>query len=206
MPCPMSSMWARSQQCPWCWLSATAAASRACLRCWRACGTAASGRTLARAARAPHRIRQPPSSSLPPQPPATPALGAGPSDGILDQTVTLIQLHQGQRIKAIALAAPRRIPQMPDVPTFAEGGLPAFDFTIWNGVFAPKGTPKAVMAALSEALPRVIDRPEFKARLEQMAAQAPAPSERGSDALRQIVQTDQKRLAGIAQSTGLQAR
>ncbi|MCW5292488.1 tripartite tricarboxylate transporter substrate binding protein [Verminephrobacter eiseniae] len=138
--------------------------------------------------------------------PAITDLMAGTIDGIIDQTVTLMQLHQGQRIKAIALAAPRRIPQMPDVPTFAEGGLPAFDFTIWNGVFAPKGTPKAVMATLSEALSRVIDRPEFKARLEQMAAQAPAPSERGSDALRQIVQIDQKRLAGIAQSTGLQAR
>jgi tripartite-type tricarboxylate transporter receptor subunit TctC len=138
--------------------------------------------------------------------PALTDLMAGTIDGIVDQTVTLMQLHQDKRVKAIALAAPRRIPQMPDVPTFAEGGLPEFDFTIWNGVFAPKGTPKAVMTALSDALSRVIDSSEFKARLDQMAAQAPAPSERGSDVLRQIVQADQKRLADVAQSAGLQAR
>jgi len=138
--------------------------------------------------------------------PALTDLMAGTIDGIVDQTVTLMQLHQDKRVKAIALAAPRRIPQMPDVPTFAEGGLPEFDFTIWNGVFAPKGTPKAVMSALSDALSRAIDSPEFKARLDQMAAQAPAPSERGSDVLRQIVQADQKRLADVAQSAGLQAR
>lgn len=138
--------------------------------------------------------------------PAIADLMAGTIDGVLDQTVTLMQLHQDKRIKAIAVAAPRRLPQMPDVPTFAEGGLPEFDFTIWNGVFAPKGTPKAVLNVLSNALSKVIDGPEFKARLEQMAAQAPAPSERGSDVLRQIVQADYKRLADAAQAAGLQAR
>ena len=138
--------------------------------------------------------------------PAIADLMAGTIDGVLDQTVTLMQLHQDKRIKAIAVAAPRRLPQMPDVPTFAEGGLPEFDFTIWNGVFAPNGTPKAVLNVLSNALSKVIDGPEFKARLEQMAAQAPAPSERGSDVLRQIVQADYKRLADAAQAAGLQAR
>jgi tripartite-type tricarboxylate transporter receptor subunit TctC len=138
--------------------------------------------------------------------PAITDLMAGTIDGVIDQTVTLMQLHQDKRIKAIAISSSRRVPQMPDVPTFAEGGLPEFDFTIWNGFFAPKGTPAGVLATLSDALSRTVDSTEYKARLDQMAAQVPAPAERGPDVLRQLVQADQKRLAGMAQAAGLQPR
>lgn len=138
--------------------------------------------------------------------PAITDLMAGTIDGVIDQTVTLMPLHQDKRVKAIAVSSPKRLPQMPDVPTFAEGGLPEFDYVIWNGYFAPKNTPKAVIAALADAISKTLDSPEYKQQMDRMASTAPAPAERGPDVLGRLVQSDSKRLAEIAQSAGLQSR
>src|SRR3546814_11198983 len=102
-------------------------------------------------------------------------------EGVIYQTVTMMPLHKGGRIRALAVSTPKRLPQMPDVPTFAEGGLPEFDLAIWNGVVAPKGTPRPVIDKLAQALSAVVDRPAFKGRLEQLAAPAPSPAARGPD-------------------------
>src|SRR3546814_9362948 len=66
--------------------------------------------------------------------PALADLMAGVIDGVIDQTVTMMPLHKDGSIRALAVSTPKRLPQMPDVPTFAEGGLPEFDLAIWNGV------------------------------------------------------------------------
>lgn len=138
--------------------------------------------------------------------PAITDLMAGVIDAVIDQTVTLMPLHQDKRIKAIAVSAPARLPQMPDVPTFAEAGMPEFDFRIWNGYFAPKDTPKPVIAIIADAISKTIDSPEYKAQMDRMASQAPAPAERGPEPLAQLVRSDSKRLEAVAQSAGLHAR
>src|SRR3546814_18580647 len=107
-------------------------------------------------------------------------------EGVIYQTVTMMPLHKGGRIRALAVSTPKRLPQMPDVPTFAEGGLPEFDLAIWNGVVAPKCTPRPVIDKLAQALSAVVDSPEFKGRLEQLAAQATSPAERGPAPLAQL--------------------
>jgi tripartite-type tricarboxylate transporter receptor subunit TctC len=63
-----------------------------------------------------------------------------------------------------------------------------------------------VVNALSEAISKVLDSPEYRTRMDQMAAQIPAPAERGPDVFAKIVQTDQTRYAALAQAVGLQAR
>jgi tripartite-type tricarboxylate transporter receptor subunit TctC len=138
--------------------------------------------------------------------PALIDLVSGVVDGIIDQTVTIMPMHQDKRIKAIAVATPQRLPQMRDVPTFAEGGLPNFDLAIWNGVVAPKGTPRAVVEKLALALSTVIDSPEYKGRLDQLAAQVPAPAERGPGPFTTLLARDTKRVADLAQQIGLVAR
>lgn len=136
--------------------------------------------------------------------PALIDLTSGVIDGMIDQTVTMMPMHADKRVRAIAVSAPARLPQLPDVPTFAEGGVPQFDLRIWNGLVAPKGTPKPVLEKLAAAVSRVIDSPEFRDRVEkQLASQVPGPQERGPDAFRRLLEQDSARIADLVKSIGL---
>lgn len=135
--------------------------------------------------------------------PALADLMAGTIDAVIDQTVTMMPLHKDKRIRAIAVSAPRRLPQMPDVPTFAEGGLPAFDLQIWNGVVAPRNTPKPVVDKLAAALSKVVDSPEFKTRIDQLAATIPTPAERGPAPFTALLAKDTRDVAALAKQIGL---
>lgn len=136
--------------------------------------------------------------------PALIDLVSGVVDGVIDQTVTMVPMHSDKRVRAIAVSSPQRIAQMPDVPTFAEGGLPQFDLRIWNGLLAPKGTPRPVIDKLAAALSQVIDSPEFRERVEkQLASQVPAPGDRGPDAFRQLLEADSARVGALVQAIGL---
>jgi tripartite-type tricarboxylate transporter receptor subunit TctC len=64
---------------------------------------------------------------------------------------------------------------MPDVPTMIESGLAGFDVSTWFGVFAPAGTPPAVVARLNEAMTAALRTPEMRERLARMGAE-PAPT------------------------------
>jgi len=130
---------------------------------------------------------------------------AGNIEAIIDQTVTLMDLHRGEKLRAIAISSKERIPQMPNVPTFAEGGLPQFDLQIWNGVMAPKGLPADISARLVNAISKAIDSPAFKQRLISLAAQAPAPQERGSAPLQKIIERDSAMVEKLAKEAGLLA-
>lgn len=135
--------------------------------------------------------------------PALTDLMAGVLDVVLDQTVTMLPLHQDKKILAIAVSSPARLPQMPEVPTFKEGGLPEFDLAIWNGVVAPKGLPAPVSARLVQAMSSLIDSQEFKDRLSQLAAQAPAQAQRGPAPLMKLIQQDSVMVAGLVKDVGL---
>lgn len=135
--------------------------------------------------------------------PALTDLMAGVLDVVLDQTVTMLPLHQDKKILAIAVSSPTRLPQMPEVPTFKEGGLPEFDLAIWNGVVAPKGLPAPVSARLVQAMSSLIDSQEFKDRLSQLAAQAPAQAQRGPAPLMKLIQQDSVMVAGLVKDVGL---
>ena len=138
--------------------------------------------------------------------PALADVMSGTIDAIIDQTVTLTSLHQGKRLKALAVSSPQPTTQLPDVPTFAEAGVPQFDMQIWNGLVAAKGTPPAVAEVLQKALRRMVESPEWRERIGQLGADVPPPAELGPEALRSTLQRDQKKLVGMAGELGLQAR
>jgi tripartite-type tricarboxylate transporter receptor subunit TctC len=129
---------------------------------------------------------------------------SGVIDAIIDQTVTLMPLHTSKRAHAIAVSTSKRLAQMPDVPTFAEGGVPEFDLRIWNGFLAPKGTPRPALERLSAAISQVLDSPEYKERVEkQLASEIPPPAERGPDAFRALLEKDAARVSALVKSIGL---
>jgi tripartite-type tricarboxylate transporter receptor subunit TctC len=69
------------------------------------------------------------------------------------------------KLRALAVLAPSRSSALPDVPTAAEAGMPAFEVTTWYGVLAPAGTPRAIVARLNQELVRIMHSAELKAPL-----------------------------------------
>jgi tripartite-type tricarboxylate transporter receptor subunit TctC len=135
--------------------------------------------------------------------PAMMDLAAGTVDAVIDQTVTMIPAHRGGTAIALAVSAPQRIPQLPDVPSFAEAGLPGFDLVIWNAFAAPAGTPAPVVARLAEVLEGAQQDPVLQGRLRDLASTAPAPATRGPEALRQRIAADITKWTEIIGASGL---
>ena len=132
--------------------------------------------------------------------PALSDLMAGTIDAVIDQTVTMLPLHKDGRVKAIAVTGGARLAQHPEIPTFAEAGLPAFDLSIWNGLLAPKGTPSEAMAKLTSALSAAVSSADFKSRLAVLAAQGPGEAESGPAPFRRVIAQEGERVVALAQS------
>ncbi|MBD9394103.1 tripartite tricarboxylate transporter substrate binding protein [Acidovorax sp. ACV01] len=77
------------------------------------------------------------------------------------------QIHGG-KLRALAVTSKKRLPQLPDVPTMDEAGVPGFEVMAWHGVFAPAGTPKPVLQRLHKEIAAILRTPEVQHRLEQM--------------------------------------
>jgi len=90
---------------------------------------------------------------------------------------------QGQvndkKIRILASSGLKRSPFLPDVPTVAESGFPGYDATSWNGIFAPKGTPKEVIDTLNKAINEVVAMPDVKEKFAMLGvtAQGSTPEE-----------------------------
>ena len=137
--------------------------------------------------------------------PAINDLLAGVVDGVIDQTVTMIPVHKGGRAIGLAVSGKSRLPQIPDVPTFAEGGLPAFDLVVWNAIAAPKDTPPAVIDKLVKALDVALNDPELKQRFNDLAAEAPPPEERGPGPLSRTIADEVERLSELIKAADIKA-
>ncbi len=88
---------------------------------------------------------------------------------------TLPYMQSGQ-IRILAQTGKTRSPAVPDVPTFAELGLPGLDAGLWMGLVAPKGTPKAVVDTLNAALAKALTSPALKEKLAKLGAATLNPS------------------------------
>ena len=125
--------------------------------------------------------------------------GAGPAiqdliggfvDGVIDQTATLLPLHAAGSVTALAVTGESRLPQAPDVPTFAEAGLPDFGMKVWNALAVHKDTSPAIIARLVAALDTSLSSDFVKKRFEDLAVPIPPPAIRGPAHLDQLVKTE----------------
>ncbi|MDO9709241.1 Bug family tripartite tricarboxylate transporter substrate binding protein [Paracraurococcus lichenis] len=135
--------------------------------------------------------------------PALSDLAAGTVDAVIDQTVTMIPGHRGGTAVALAVSGAQRIPQLPDVPSFAEAGLPGFDLVIWNGFAAPPGTPAPILARLAAAIEAAQQDPALQARLAELASTAPSPEQRGPASMRARIDADVAKWTELVRVAGL---
>ncbi|MHC2252894.1 tripartite-type tricarboxylate transporter receptor subunit TctC [Bradyrhizobium embrapense] len=122
--------------------------------------------------------------------PAMNALVAGQVDYMCDQIVNAVPQINAGTIKAYAVATPERNPSLPNVPTTAEAGLPAFQAQAWNAIFAPKGTSPAVIATLNAAAIKALDEDNVRKRLLELGSVIPAPANRTPEALATLVKNE----------------
>jgi tripartite-type tricarboxylate transporter receptor subunit TctC len=109
---------------------------------------------------------------------------------------TLSQVRAGN-VKALVIAARKRSPLLPDVPTSHEQGLPEFDIAPFYAVFVPSGTPQAVIDKLSAALSKGLNEEAVQKRLAELGADPVEPERRGPKALADLVKSETARLMPI---------
>ncbi|MCD6075979.1 MAG: hypothetical protein K0Q70_2862 [Rhodospirillales bacterium] len=131
---------------------------------------------------------------------------AGKIDYACDQIVSVASQIQGGAIKAYAIATDKRSPALPDVPTSTEAGLPEFKVSAWNALFAPKGTPKDVVAKLNDALNKALSDPATRKRLEDLGGVVPEGKDRTSQWLGDFVTSEVKRWGEIIKAGGVVAQ
>ncbi|MDO8279557.1 MAG: tripartite tricarboxylate transporter substrate binding protein [Burkholderiaceae bacterium] len=102
--------------------------------------------------------------------PATNDVVAGQVPILWDALPSNMALVKSGQLIAIGLAAKKRSPLLPNLPTFTELGVKDYEAELWNGVVGPAGIPPAIVATLNAAVARALTRPEVIARMEQMGA------------------------------------
>ena len=100
--------------------------------------------------------------------PAMQALVAGDIEMIIDDPTSSLPQVRAGRIKAFAVTARSRLASAPDIPTVDEAGLPGFYFSRWHALWAPKGTPKDVVAKLNAAVVGALADPLVRSRLADL--------------------------------------
>ena len=132
--------------------------------------------------------------------PALNDLVAGQVDYMCDQIVNLVPQIQAGTIKAYAVALPERSPALPDVPTTKEAGLPEFQVTAWNAIFAPKGTPPAIVKRLSTALLAALDDAATRKRLLDLGGDLSNTAARTPEGLQKLVESEVARWNKVLKS------
>lgn len=97
--------------------------------------------------------------------PAVQDLLSGQVQLMFDNLPSVLQLIRSSKLRALAVTTAKRSPQLPDIPTIAESGLPGFDTSVWFALLAPKATPKAVRAEIERAAIAALSAPDTRERL-----------------------------------------
>jgi tripartite-type tricarboxylate transporter receptor subunit TctC len=104
--------------------------------------------------------------------PAVSDLAGGQVQVTFEGLPTLLPHIKSGKVRALAITGAKRDPALPEVPTFAEAGLPGYDANFWNGLVAPAGTPAEVIARLNSVLVQALATPEVHAALVRLGLEA----------------------------------
>src|SRR5205085_11943001 len=115
--------------------------------------------------------------------PALAALADRRLDYMCNPTTDSVPWVRAGKVKAYAIAAPQRSPALPEVPTTAEGGLPDYEVSNWQALFAPKQVPGVIVHKLNDALVKALDDETVRKRLLDLGTTLPERDQRTPQAL-----------------------
>jgi tripartite-type tricarboxylate transporter receptor subunit TctC len=125
------------------------------------------------------------------------AIVAGQIDYGCDPVLGPLGQIRAGNVKAFAVAAQARSALLPDVPTSYEQGMPAFDCAPFYAMFAPKGTPKAIIEKIAAAMSKGLSEEAVQKRMAELGAAVPEPARRGPKPLTDVVASEIARLGPI---------
>lgn len=138
--------------------------------------------------------------------PAMNALLGGQVDYMCNAIPDAVQQIQSAAVKGYAISTAERSPALPNVPTAKEAGLPEFQASAWNALFAPKGTPKPALDKLAEALDSALDDESMRKRLLELGCDIPDQTHRGPQPLAALVKSEIARWTPIIKAASMRAK
>ena len=140
--------------------------------------------------------------------PAMTDLIGGQIDLMCDQTTTTVPQVEGKKVKSYAVTTPKRLsatPSLKDAPTMQEAGYKDFAVTIWQGLYAPKGTPAPVLKKLNDALKIAVKDPDFIKKQEAGGAVAISDQRNDPAGHKAYVMAETAKWAPIIKAAGIYA-
>jgi len=137
--------------------------------------------------------------------PAMTDLIGGQVNFMCDQTTNTTPQIKGGKVKAYAVTTSKRLKTLPDVPTVDESGLKGFEVTVWHGIWAPKGTPKAIIDKLTKALQAALKDPAVVTRFEELGTEPVPESQATPAALGAHLKSEIAKWAPIIKKAGIYA-
>lgn len=137
--------------------------------------------------------------------PAMNDLLGGQVDFMCDQTSNTISQIKAGKIKVYGVTTKTRVSALPDVPTIQEAGLPGFEVSVWQGLYAPKGTPKAIIDTLAKALQAALADPALRKRFDELGTEPASKENATPEALRKHLKSEIDKWAPIIKKAGVYA-
>jgi tripartite-type tricarboxylate transporter receptor subunit TctC len=132
--------------------------------------------------------------------PALADLAAGRVHVMLDTAASAMSHVRAGRLRALAISAPKRSPEYPDLATFAEAGLPSYDTNAWYSMHAPAGTPAEIVRKLSAELIAILKEPQIVERFRQLSTD---PVGNSPEAFADFVKAELDKYARVIKAAGI---
>jgi tripartite-type tricarboxylate transporter receptor subunit TctC len=137
--------------------------------------------------------------------PAMNDLIGGQVDFMCDQTTSTTGQIKGGKVKAYGVTSPQRVPSLQDIPTLDEQGLKGADVAIWHGLYAPKGTPKPVIAKLVSAMQEALRDPGVRQKYTDLGAVTYPPEKQTPEALQAHLKAEIDKWGPLIRKAGVYA-
>jgi tripartite-type tricarboxylate transporter receptor subunit TctC len=135
--------------------------------------------------------------------PAMVDLLSGLVDIMFDQVSNSLPLVRADRLRAYAVTADARLAAAPEIPTVDEAGLPGLHIAVWHGIWAPKGTPKNIIAKLNAAIVETLADPEVRRRLSELGQQIPPHERQTPEALAAYHKAELEKWLPLIEAAGI---
>lgn len=114
--------------------------------------------------------------------------------------ITSLPLIRSGQLKALAVTIPKRSPLLPNVPTFAEQGIPGVEVSNWSSIIVPAGTPKDITAFINASIVRALEQPDVRASYEKVGF---VPQASTREELTSFMRSEMQKYADVIQKAGL---